>query len=101
MNSTLVTCLFQYYVAIREGKRLLIHRRDLVVGDLVRFQAGDNVPADVRVTSAWNLEVEEKPLLWGGFSVPKTTECTSKNPIASKNVALAGTSCVRGNSEWL
>lgn len=41
----------------RDGKRQDIDAADLVVGDVVFLEAGDNVPADLRIVSADNLRI--------------------------------------------
>lgn len=44
------------------GQRLTIPGRDLVPGDIVYLEAGNFVPADVRLLEAVNLRVEEASL---------------------------------------
>ncbi|MCX7780482.1 MAG: cation-translocating P-type ATPase [Negativicutes bacterium] len=53
---------------IRDGNLLTVPSRELVVGDVVILEAGDYVPADVRILEAINLKVEEASLT--GESVP-------------------------------
>lgn len=52
----------------REGKVREIEARELVPGDLVLLDTGRQVPADIRLTEAVNLKVEESALT--GESVP-------------------------------
>ncbi|HIR92498.1 MAG TPA: cation-translocating P-type ATPase [Candidatus Egerieimonas intestinavium] len=52
----------------REGKVREIEAKKLVPGDLVLLDAGRQVPADIRLTEAVNLKVEESALT--GESVP-------------------------------
>ena len=56
----------------RDGTWGLVDAAALVPGDLVRVRAGDRVPADVRVLSATNLQVEEAALT--GESVPSVKD---------------------------
>ena len=44
---------------LREGKRHVVDARDIVAGDVVLLQAGDKVPADIRLTRARDLLVDE------------------------------------------
>ncbi len=53
---------------IREGHHFPIPARELVVGDLVVLEAGNYVPADMRLVESINLKVEEASLT--GESVP-------------------------------
>ncbi len=55
-------------VVLRDGRRHRIAARDLVVGDLIVVEAGDKVPADVRLIEAVRLKAEEASLT--GESVP-------------------------------
>lgn len=53
---------------IRDGRDQEVLATDLVPGDLVHLEAGDVVPADLRLASVANLQVEESTLT--GESVP-------------------------------
>ncbi len=50
--------------ALRDGAMNVIDASELVPGDIVEFQDGDQVPADLRVTFAYNLKVSRDN--WGG-----------------------------------
>ncbi|WP_229440540.1 cation-transporting P-type ATPase [Massilia sp. BSC265] len=53
---------------VREGERICIEGAQLVPGDIVLLEAGDKVPADLRLVSAHGLSVQEAILT--GESVP-------------------------------
>ncbi len=53
---------------IRAGRRMEIPAAELVKGDLVCLEAGCQVPADLRLTEASNLKIEESALT--GESLP-------------------------------
>ena len=53
---------------VRNGVVISVKSEDLVVGDIVRFEAGDTVPADCRILESYSLKVEEAPLT--GESLP-------------------------------
>ena len=55
-------------LVVRDGRRQRIAGRELVVGDLVLLSEGDRVPADIALTGANNLTVDESMLT--GESVP-------------------------------
>jgi P-type Ca2+ transporter type 2C len=54
--------------AIRDGHQISVPGRELVPGDIVLLEAGNYVPADLRLVSTVNLKVEEASLT--GESVP-------------------------------
>lgn len=54
---------------IRNGKELEIPAAELVTGDVVCLEAGKQVPADLRLLTAFGLQVEESALT--GESVPQ------------------------------
>jgi len=53
---------------IRDGRRQVVPARKLVPGDIVLLEAGNYIPADVRLLETMNLKVEEAALT--GESVP-------------------------------
>src|SRR5690606_11823361 len=53
---------------VREGAVSILPARALVPGDLIELEAGDSVPADVRLVSARDLQTEEAALT--GESTP-------------------------------
>ncbi|MQS89066.1 HAD-IC family P-type ATPase [Companilactobacillus mishanensis] len=68
----------------RDGKRTEIPSEEIVVGDVVFLEAGDNVPADLRIVNSDNLSNQESSLTGEADSVEKDAE-----PIMEDNVALA------------
>jgi Ca2+-transporting ATPase len=85
--------------AIRDGEELEVSAQHLVLGDIVLLQAGDRVPADVRLIESINLQIEEAALTGESMAVEKHA-----GPIAGaeaalgdrKNMAYAGTSATYG-----
>ncbi len=53
---------------LRDGKETVVDVKDLVVGDIIKLEAGDFVPADARLLTSTNLKSEESALT--GESVP-------------------------------
>jgi magnesium-transporting ATPase (P-type) len=53
---------------MRDGERQTVDGEDLVVGDMVLLEAGDKIPADLRILRAHNLQIQEAILT--GESVP-------------------------------
>jgi Ca2+-transporting ATPase len=46
----------------RDGKLLTLLGSELVPGDVVKFSTGDRIPADVRLISSVDLEIDESSL---------------------------------------
>ena len=89
----------QNYV-VRDGHKIEVPARELVVGDLVNLEAGDSVPADMRLISADNLRIQESILTGESDSVEKTEEplAGDKVPLAERsNMAFASTSVTQGS----
>ena len=79
---------------LRDGQRVSVPARELVPGDIVFLEAGNYVPADMRLIEAINLQVEEAALT--GESVPvKKDAALVLNDDASlgdrKNTVFMGT----------
>ncbi len=83
---------------LREGERQRIPAHQIVPGDIVLVEAGDKIPADVRVIESANLRTDEAPLT--GESVPVAK---SSHPIEGEvglgdrhNMLFAGTVATYG-----
>jgi len=59
---------------LRGGRRLTVDGEALVPGDIVLLEAGDKVPADLRVVQANNLQVQEAILTGESLPVSKQIE---------------------------
>jgi magnesium-transporting ATPase (P-type) len=59
---------------LRDGQRRTIPAEDLVPGDIVFLQAGDKVPADLRLIRAHNLRIDEAALTGESVAVDKQSE---------------------------
>lgn len=46
----------------------------MTLGDILKFESGDRVGADVRIVKANNLEIEESALTGESIPSPKSTE---------------------------
>lgn len=58
---------------LRDGRRVTIDADRVVPGDILLIEAGDRVTADVRLTKARNLRVDESILTGESVSVEKST----------------------------
>ena len=93
-----------YIKVKRNGKIVSVKNEELVPGDIVLLEAGDYVPADLRLIQVHSLKIEESALTGESLSVEKdATEKYSTNmSIADrKNMAYAGSSVVYGRAEGM
>ena len=75
---------------IRDGREQIIEASALVVGDIIRLEAGDFVPADARLIHAVSLKCEESALT--GESVPSEKDAAAtvdeKAPLGDRSTML-------------
>ncbi|HEX5943359.1 MAG TPA: HAD-IC family P-type ATPase, partial [Anaerolineales bacterium] len=79
---------------VRDGRRVSIPSYELVPGDLVFLEAGNFIPADIRLLEAVNLRIEEASLTGESLAVQKNAATVlEKNvPLGDrKNTAFMGT----------
>ena len=86
---------------LRDGQVVRIHSSDVVVGDVVLFEAGDAVPADGRLIDCASLKIEESALTGESVPVDKTTDPISAGagdvPLGDrKNMVYMGSSAAYG-----
>ncbi len=89
---------------VRDGRRTTVPARRLVPGDLVVLEAGNYVPADVRLVEAVNLRVEEAPLTGESVSVHKDAHLVlpADVPLGDRrNMAFSGTLVSYGRGRGL
>ncbi|GMT04244.1 hypothetical protein PENTCL1PPCAC_26418 [Pristionchus entomophagus] len=86
---------------IRDGEEKDVPVSEVVVGDIVSIAGGDKVPADMRVIGSRGLKVDNSSMT--GESEPQTrsNQCTSQNPLETKNIALFSTNVVEGTGKGI
>lgn len=82
----------------RDGQEILIDSKDLVVGDYVFLESGDNVPADLRLIDCHNLKIDESILTGESVTIEKCSDvlCGDLDINSQSNMVFAGTSVVTG-----
>jgi P-type Ca2+ transporter type 2C len=88
----------------RSGEVREVSARELVPGDLVLLEAGNKIPADLRLTESVNLRVEEAALTGESEPVEKETGAlTAENPPLGdrRNMAYMGTVVTYGRGSGL
>ncbi len=86
-------------VVIRNGSSTQVPRRDVVVGDLVRLNTGDDIPADGDLLEATTLSVDESTLT-GEPMCHKSADSADFDPDATfpTNHVLRGTKVMEGHA---
>lgn len=82
-----------YAKVIRGGERLSVLAEELVVGDIVILEAGDVVPADLRLLTSSSLKIEEAALTGESVPIEKNADAvlTEKAPLGDRvNTAYSG-----------
>ncbi|MBO4940409.1 MAG: calcium-translocating P-type ATPase, PMCA-type [Clostridia bacterium] len=88
---------------LRDGKIVVVHSEDLVVGDIVLLEAGDAVPADGRILESASMKIEEAALTGESVPVDKVADTISLGANAKevplgdrKNMVYMGSVVVYG-----
>lgn len=66
-----------------------VSAEELVPGDIVRIQPGDKVPADIRLISANNLEIDESALTGESVPASKSTDLTEADVVVGDRTSMA------------
>ena len=84
---------------LRDGHHVTVSSRDLVPGDIIFLEAGNHIPADVRLLEAVNLQIDEAALTGESHSVQKNAAMQFEKNIPlgdRKNTAFMGTMVTYG-----
>ena len=86
---------------IRDGVLKVIPASELVPGDVVELEAGDNIPADSRLLSGFGFRVQEASLTGESAPVNKEADCvlTENSPLGDRrNMVYMGTVAATGKA---
>lgn len=87
---------------MRDGMIRVLHSEELVPGDIVLLEAGDQVPADGRILESHSLKIEEAALTGESVAVSKISEILERKtekevPLAErKNMVYMGSTVAYG-----
>lgn len=84
---------------LRDGQRRVIPSRELVMGDVVLLEAGDRVPADLRLFYVKNMRADESVLTGESLPVEKIIDPVIKEnipPADQKNISFSSTLITQG-----
>ena len=79
---------------VRDGHVTVIPSRDLVQGDIILLEAGDYIPADVRIIESFNLKIEEASLTGESVPVEKEDRLLDGDPSLADRVNMGFMSTV-------
>ncbi len=90
-------------MVIRDSEKILISNSNLVPGDIVLLQAGERVPADVRIIEEQNLCIDESALTGESICAAKNSNAIDKaESVADQNnMAFKGTYILRGSGKGI
>lgn len=87
---------------VRDQQVMMIPSPELVPGDIVRLEAGVSIPADIRVITTHQLQVNESALTGESLPVEKHSGTLTSNEVSLGdrfNMAYKGTVVVNGRGE--
>jgi Mg2+-importing ATPase len=94
LSEKLLSYFENYAYVKRNGKWQKINAKEIVPGDYLRVSAGYLIPADLRILKAEDALVDESIITGESEPVVKTTQ-------SSENIALMGTTLIRGEIEGI
>jgi P-type Ca2+ transporter type 2C len=88
---------------VRGGRRRVRSSEELVPGDLVILDAGDGIPADIRVIHARNLQAQEAALTGESIAVEKSPEPVAADvPLGDRTgMVYSGTMATAGRGKGI
>lgn len=98
--SAIQNMLTVHAIVIRDGKKQQVLAKELVPGDLIVLEAGDKVPADVRLLHARNLHTQEAALTGESVPVAKNVHAVSADAVLAERscMAYSGTLVTQGRA---
>lgn len=89
---------------VRNGETITVNSADLVVGDLVLLEAGQFIPADLRIVESAQLMIDESALTGESVPVEKAATVLSHKEIAlaeQVNMAFTSTFITNGRAKGI
>ena len=90
---------------IRDGNEVEVEAWQIVPGDVVCLEEGNQIPADGQILSSSELQVDQSPLTGESFPQPKAPSNQfdgSRIPLLERqNLVFAGTAVISGNAQYV
>ena len=74
---------------VRDGRRVTVAAEQIVPGDIVLVEAGDRIPADIRLLRARSLKIDEAPLTGESVPVVKSAEPVAADAALGDRASMA------------
>jgi len=87
----------QTALVLRDGGQHSVPSENLCIGDVVFVKGGDRLPGDVRVVECKSFKVDNSSLTGESEPQSRSPECTSDNPLETRNLAFFSTYALEGN----
>lgn len=81
----------------RNGKKKEVNAKELVPGDVVEVNIGDNIPADMVIIKSNEMKVNNASLTGESEELLRIPDENARNIFESPNVAFFGTACTNGS----
>lgn len=92
----------QQVSALRDGTIVQLPAEQIVVGDIILLEAGNNVPADCRLIAGFGVHVNNATVTGESVSKALSVALSAEDELVhSSNIFLAGTSVVSGQARAL
>ena len=90
-------------VVIRDGKTMKISAENLVIGDIVLLEAGNMVPADLRLIETQGIQIEESTLTGESAPVDKSADYVEmvQGDNSCENMAYMSTFVTKGRGKGI
>ncbi len=89
-----------HMTVLRDKKWSLVPAREVVTGDIVKFESGDRIGADTRIFQCNDLSIEESSMTGESVPVKKTSRPLDGPDLSigdQENIAFMGTMVTQGN----
>ena len=97
-NKTLETRIYSKAIVIRDNNESIIKAENLVVGDIVKLNAGTLIPADLRLIETKDLFINQSSFSGESLPIEKTTEYNETEDIFEiKNICYMGSNVISGS----
>ena len=97
-NKTLETKIYSKAIVIRDGKETIIKAENIVLGDIVKLNAGTLIPADLRLLEAKDLFINQSSFSGESLPIEKTIDANDTEDIFEiKNICYMGSNVISGS----
>jgi len=89
---------------LRDEKIVFIDSTELVIGDIILLESGNQIPADLRILESHNLMVDESILTGESINVSKNNKIIKENNLqltSLTNMLFSGTTVVTGRAKGI